>query len=170
MLRPGQVWNEKAGGAELDDEFEAFMNDMGGGAPKVAFLLPSCPHLFVKRIKRQFQFAPRYHLPLFTPTICHHVCRTIIIHPCVETKSGRRQALCATHGGPCLSTVRGRRLKAKGEYRVLASHLILWHLWFDAGWHELLDDERERTHIFSCCRGLAKVRWNSNRWGGEGYF
>jgi len=32
--RPGQVWNEKAGGAEFDSEFEAFMNDMGGGAPK----------------------------------------------------------------------------------------------------------------------------------------
>ena len=45
------MWNEKAGGAELDDEFEAFMNDMGGGAPKVAFLLPSCPHLFCENIK-----------------------------------------------------------------------------------------------------------------------
>ena len=29
------MWNEKAGGAEFDSEFEAFMNDMGGGAPKV---------------------------------------------------------------------------------------------------------------------------------------
>ena len=29
------MWNEKAGGAEFDNEFEAFMNDMGGGAPKV---------------------------------------------------------------------------------------------------------------------------------------
>ena len=38
MLRPGQVWNEKAGGAEFDGEFEAFMNDMGGGAPKVILL------------------------------------------------------------------------------------------------------------------------------------
>ena len=38
LLRPGQVWNEKAGGAEFDGEFEAFMNDMGGGAPKVTLL------------------------------------------------------------------------------------------------------------------------------------
>lgn len=32
------MWNEKAGGAEFDNEFEAFMNDMGGGAPKVMLL------------------------------------------------------------------------------------------------------------------------------------
>lgn len=32
------MWNEKAGGAEFDSEFEAFMNDMGGGAPKVILL------------------------------------------------------------------------------------------------------------------------------------
>ena len=32
------MWNEKAGGAEFDSEFEAFMNDMGGGAPKVMLL------------------------------------------------------------------------------------------------------------------------------------
>ena len=38
LPRPGQVWNEKAGGAEFDGEFEAFMNDMGGGAPKVILL------------------------------------------------------------------------------------------------------------------------------------
>ena len=52
------MWNEKAGGAELDDEFEAFMNDMGGGAPKVAFLLLSCPHLFVKRRKKSIPVSP----------------------------------------------------------------------------------------------------------------
>ena len=40
LPRPGQVWNEKAGGAEFDSEFEAFMNDMGGGAPKVFMPLP----------------------------------------------------------------------------------------------------------------------------------
>ena len=34
------MWNEKAGGAEFDSEFEAFMNDMGGGAPKVMLLPP----------------------------------------------------------------------------------------------------------------------------------
>jgi len=35
-VRPGAVWNKSAGGAELDDEYEAFLNDMGCGAPKKA--------------------------------------------------------------------------------------------------------------------------------------
>ena len=34
-VRPGAVWNQSAGGEELDSEYSAFLDDMGGGAPKV---------------------------------------------------------------------------------------------------------------------------------------
>ena len=41
-VRPGAVWNQSAGGEELDSEYSAFLDDMGGGAPKVgsSFILP----------------------------------------------------------------------------------------------------------------------------------
>lgn len=35
-VRPGAVWNQSAGGEELDSEYSAFLDDMGGGAPKKA--------------------------------------------------------------------------------------------------------------------------------------
>ena len=61
------MWNEKAGGAEFDGEFEAFMNDMGGGAPKV-MLLPQMLSTTVCMQKQKVEEDKPYVPPMGDPT------------------------------------------------------------------------------------------------------